>query len=192
MKKEKIILIGGGGHCHAVIDVIELEDKYEIIGIVDKPELIGQKVLGYEIIGCDEDLENIYKTCQNAMVTIGQISSFHLRKKLFDKLEKIGFTLPVVISPLSYVSQYAKIDQGTIVMHQALINANVFIGKNCIVNTNALIEHDTIIENHCHISTASVVNGNVLVKEGTFFGSNAVSKENIEVSGFIKAGSIVK
>ena len=42
MSREKIVLVGGGGHCHSVIDVIELEDKYEIIGIVDKKELIGQ------------------------------------------------------------------------------------------------------------------------------------------------------
>ena len=48
--KEKIILIGGGGHCHSVIDVIEQEDKYEIIGIVDKKEVIGKDILGYKII----------------------------------------------------------------------------------------------------------------------------------------------
>ena len=41
-------------------------------------------------------------------------------------------------------------------------------------------------------ATASVVNGGVVVKEGTFFGSNATSKEYIECSGFIKAGSLVK
>ena len=48
--KEKIVLIGGGGHCHSVIDVIEQTNKYEIIGIVDTKENIGKKVLDYEII----------------------------------------------------------------------------------------------------------------------------------------------
>ena len=37
--KPKIILIGGGGHCKSVIDVIEEENKYIIAGIVDKKEL---------------------------------------------------------------------------------------------------------------------------------------------------------
>ncbi|MGJ0342804.1 acetyltransferase, partial [Aliarcobacter cryaerophilus] len=45
--KEKIVLIGGGGHCHSVIDVIEQTNKYEIIGIVDTKENIGKKVLDY-------------------------------------------------------------------------------------------------------------------------------------------------
>ena len=50
---KKILLIGGGGHCKSVIDVIEQEERFEIAGIVDKPKLLGSKVLGYPIIGND-------------------------------------------------------------------------------------------------------------------------------------------
>ena len=53
---EKILLIGGGGHCRSVIDVIELEKKYEIAGIVDKKELLNEEILGYKVIASDEDL----------------------------------------------------------------------------------------------------------------------------------------
>ena len=35
---KEIILIGGGGHCKSVIDVIELEGQFLIGGIVDRPE----------------------------------------------------------------------------------------------------------------------------------------------------------
>lgn len=38
MMKPKLILIGGGGHCHSAIDVIEEEGRYQIAGIVDLPE----------------------------------------------------------------------------------------------------------------------------------------------------------
>ena len=190
--KEKIVLVGGGGHCHSVIDVIEQENKYEIIGIVDTKENIGKKVLNYEIIACDDDLETIFQTCRNAIITVGQVKTNSLRVKLFEKLKKIGFNLPVIISSLAYVSKHASLDEGTIIMHHALINANVKIGKNCIINTKALIEHDCIVEDNCHISTASILNGGVVVKENSFFGSNATSKQNIEIEGFIKAGSLVK
>ncbi|BAK72683.1 NeuD/PglB/VioB family sugar acetyltransferase [Arcobacter sp. L] len=190
--KEKIVLIGGGGHCHSVIDVIEQENKYEIIGIVDTKENIGKKVLDYEVIACDDDLKTIFKTCKNALTTVGQIESNKIRVKIYNNLKQIGFNLPIIISPLSYVSKHSFIDEGTIIMHQALINANVKIGKNCIINTKALIEHDCVIGNNCHISTASVINGGVTVKENSFFGSNATSKQSIEIEGFIKAGSLVK
>ena len=190
--KEKIVLLGGGGHCHSVIDVIEQENKYQIVGIIDKKELFGTNVLGYKIIASDDDLEEIYKTCKNAIITVGQIESNHVRVKLFNRLKEIGFNLPIIISPIAYVSKNSFIEEGTVVMHHALINANVKIGKNCIINSKALIEHDVIIEDNCHISTASVINGAVLVKANTFFGSNATSKQSIEINGFIKAGSLVK
>jgi len=190
--KEKIVLIGGGGHCHSVIDVIELTNKYEIIGIVDTKENIGKQVLDYKVIACDDDLETIFQTCKNAVITVGQIKSNQIRVKLFEKLTKIGFNLPIIISPLAYVSKHSSIDEGTIIMHHVFINANVKIGKNCIINSKALIEHDVAVEDNCHISTASVLNGGVIVKENTFFGSNATSKQNIEIDGFIKAGSLVK
>lgn len=190
--KEKIVLIGGGGHCHSVIDVIEQENKYEIIGIVDTKENIGKKILDYEIIACDDDLETIFQICKNAFITVGQIESNKIRVKIYNNLKQIGFNLPMIISPLAYVSKHSVIEEGTIIMHQALINANVKIGKNCIINTKALIEHDCVIGDNCHISTASVINGGVTVKENSFFGSNATSKQSIEIDGFIKAGSLVK
>ena len=45
---KQIILVGGGGHCKACIDVIEYEGNYKIAGIVDIPEKLHQKILGYE------------------------------------------------------------------------------------------------------------------------------------------------
>ena len=190
--KEKIVLIGGGGHCRSAIDVIEQTNQYEIIGIVDTKENVGKKVFDYEIIGCDDDLETLFFFFLNALITVGQIKSNTIRVKIYNRLKEIGFNLPTIISPLAYVSKYSQLAEGTIIMHHALVNANTKIGKNCIINTKALVEHDCIVEDNCHISTASVVNGGVVVKENTFFGSNAVSKEYVEISGFVKAGSLVK
>ncbi|MDQ1264750.1 MAG: hypothetical protein QG559_1751 [Campylobacterota bacterium] len=190
--KEKIVLVGGGGHCHSVIDVIEQTNRYEIIGIVDIKENIGKKVLDYEIIACDDGLETIFQTCKNAVITVGQIKSNQIRVKIYKKLKQIGFHLPIIISPLAYVSKYAILEEGTVIMHHAVVNANAKVGKNCIINTKALIEHDCVVEDNCHISTAAILNGGVVVKENSFIGSNSVSKEYITIDGFIKAGSVAK
>ena len=191
MKKE-IILIGGGGHCKSVIDVIEQENKYGIAGIIDRKELIGSKVLGYEIIGCDDDLDKLSKKYKYAIVTVGQISSNNIRVRLFKILKTLGYQLPVIISPLAYISKHSSIDEGTVIMHQSIINANAKVGKNCIINTKSLIEHDTVVEDNCHISTGAIVNGGVVVKEGSFIGSNTTIKDNMKVEGFMKAGLLVK
>ena len=185
--KEKILLIGGGGHCKSVIDVIEQQDKYEIGGIIDKKELIRTKVLGYEVIGCDDDLNELFAKFKNAVVTVGQIKSNDIRVKLFDNLKAIGYRLPTIVSLLAYVSPHAAVGEGSVVMHGAIINAGAKVGKNCIINTKALVEHDAVVEDNCHISTGAIINGGTVVKENSFFGSNAMSKEYIE----IKAKSVV-
>ena len=58
------------------------------------------------------------------------------------------------------MSDKAKIAEGTIIFTK-LINAGVFIGKNCIINSGSIIEHDSIISDHCNISTSVTINGNV-------------------------------
>jgi sugar O-acyltransferase (sialic acid O-acetyltransferase NeuD family) len=179
--KEKIILVGGGGHCKSCIDVIEQEGKYQIAGIVDMPEKINQKILGYEIIGTDDDLPLIARENVSFLITIGQIGSAHKRILLFNGLRELGAHFPVIFSPLSYVSKNATVAEGTIVMHHALVNAGADIRKNCIINSKALIEHDAVIEDHCHIATGAIVNGGAKIKSGTFFGSNAVTRPKISV-----------
>lgn len=187
----EILLIGGGGHCKAVIDVIELEGKYKIIGIIDRKENVGKEVMGYKIIDCDENLEK-YLFVKNALITVGHIDSPEVRINLFNRCCELGFNMPIIISPLAYVSRHAKIGDGTVVMHHAIINAGAYVGRNCIINTKALIEHDAIVEDNCHISTGAIVNGGVVVKEGTFLGSNSTTKQYVEIRGFIKAGSVAK
>jgi sugar O-acyltransferase (sialic acid O-acetyltransferase NeuD family) len=190
----KIILIGGGGHCKSAIDVIEQEAQFEIAGIVDKPELLGSKILGYQVIGNDFDLKNLAKKYHYALITVGQIKSASPRVKLFELAKNSGFILPYIVSPSAYVSRHSKIGDGTIVMNKATINANAFVGENCIINSKALIEHDCIIGNHCHISTNATINGEVKIESECFIGSNVTTKNNITIkkNSFIKAGSLVK
>ena len=191
--KEKIILIGGGGHCKACIDVIEQEGHFTIAGIVDVPEKKQHNVLGYPVIGSDGDLAELIKSFPNVLITLGQIKSPTRRMQLFSDLMQMGARFPVIQSPLAYVSPHAHVAEGTIVMHHALVNAGARVGRNCIINTKALVEHDAVFEDHCHISTGAIVNGGVKIGSGSFFGSGAVAAENTSIpsNSFIKANSLI-
>lgn len=190
---KEIVLIGGGGHCESVIDVIEQSGEFSILGIVDK-DLRQKDELGYPILGDDSALPELAESCPYAMVTVGHIKSSELRMMLFHKAIGVGFSMPSIVSPRAYVARHVEIGMGTIIMHDALINANATVGINCIINSKSLIEHGASIKDHCHISTNAVVNGGVLVSAGSFVGSGAVIRENfiVEPGSFIKAGSIVK
>jgi sugar O-acyltransferase (sialic acid O-acetyltransferase NeuD family) len=190
--KEKIILIGGGGHCKSCIDVIEQEGRFVIAGVVDVPEKKQHTVLNYPVIGSDADLMELIKSYPNVLITLGQIKSPARRMELFNELLENGAHFPVIQSPLAHVSPHAHVAEGTIVMHHALINAGALVGRNCIINTKALIEHDVIIEDHCHISTGTIVNGGVKIGKSSFLGSGAITKEytSIPSNSFIKANSL--
>lgn len=171
--KESIILIGGGGHCVSCIDIIERENRFSIAGIVDIPERKGQNILDYPVIGSDQDLHKLIRSCSNFLITLGQSTLSNRRVELFNDLKKMGACFPVIKSPLAYVSRRAFVAEGTIIMHNAFINSGVNIGKNCIINTRALVEHDCILGDFVNISPGANVSGNVHVEEGAFIGANA-------------------
>jgi len=169
---KNLYLLGGGGHCKSCIDVIESQGEYKICGIFDNHEKIGQQVLGYKIIDTDENIYNYVLPENHFLITVGQIKSPDLRIKLFN----LNLNFATIISKRAYVSSYAKVGRGTIVMHDSLINAGAIVGDNCIINSKALIEHDAIVGDHCHISTGAIINGDCKVGDKTFIGSNTVVK----------------
>jgi sugar O-acyltransferase (sialic acid O-acetyltransferase NeuD family) len=176
-----IILIGAGGHAKSCIDVIEQEDKFQIMGLVGSPHEVGAHVLGYEVLGTDDALSEFLNMTQHALVVVGHIETNDLRSNLFFKISNIGFLSPVVISPLAYVSPHAVVGKGTVVMHRATINAGARIGDNCIINSHALIEHDVVVEDHCHIATSAIINGGSTVGKSSFVGSGSTIRESITI-----------
>ncbi len=190
--REKLLLIGGGGHCKSCIDVIQAEGRFDIIGIVEKP---GYQVsgTGYQVIGTDDDLPELIERYKNALITVGQIHHTFVRIRMFSMVRELGGNLPVIVSPNAWVSKTAVIGAGTIVMHNALVNAWAVVGENCILNTGSLVEHEATVGDHCHISTGAILNGQCHVGSRTFIGSRTVLANNTDIpeDTLVSAGSVV-
>ena len=191
INKNKIIILGAGGHARSCIDVIDQENKFIIHGLVGLKSEINKKINNYNVIGSEEILSDKVNQISYAHVGIGSINNLLLRIKLYEMLVNLNFKLPSIISPHSYVSRDAVIGDGTIIMHNIVINSNVKIGKNCIINTSSIIEHDVIIGNHCNIATGVIINGGVELYENCFVGSGTIIRDNVKIkkNNFIKMGS---
>ena len=176
---KNIVLVGAGGHCKTCIDVIEKENKYKILGLIDNKKK--GSFLKYKILGNDHELKKIYNHAKYALVTVGQIKNYSVRVKLFNKLINLNFILPLIISPISSVSKHSSIKKGTIIMHRCIVNAGSIIGKNCIINTGVIVEHDVVIGNNCHISTGVIINGNTKIGDNTFIGSGTIIKNKVSI-----------
>lgn len=194
MPAHTLILVGAGGHCRSCIDVIEVEGRWTIAGIVGREEERGSLALGHAVTHVDADLPTLVKDGHSFLLTIGQIGEPGRRKEIYERLVAMGASFATVISPRSYVSTHATIGAGSIVMHHALVNAAATIGVNCIMNSKSLVEHHATIGDHCHVATTAVVNGGVVLGEGSFIGSGAVLKEYITLpsGSFVKANAIHK
>jgi sugar O-acyltransferase (sialic acid O-acetyltransferase NeuD family) len=192
MKKQKIILLGGGGHCISCIDVIEQTNMFEIAGILDAPSMIGQYVLGYPVLGTDELIPKLVAQGYVFHITVGQIKSSAVRQKLYHLLKNAGAELPVIVSPAAIVSRHAEIGEGTIVMHQVVVNASAQIGICNIINTASVVEHEAVTGDFCHISTGVFLNGQVKVGNRCFIGSHTVVNNNITIVSDVVVASAAR
>lgn len=170
---EKIIILGKGGHAASLVDIIERENKYEIAGYVvnDEQETSTGK---YPVLGNDECLEKLFQSgVKNAAVGIGYLGKSDLREKLWEKLKKIGYVLPVICDPSVIMAQDVSIGEGSFIGKGVIINTNVLIGRMCIINTGAIIEHDCSVGDFSHVSVGSVLCGSVQIGKSSFIGANA-------------------
>ena len=188
---KKIILIGAGGQAKSSIDVILLTKKYKILGFIDQKKKIN--ILNYKVLGDESYLKRLKPKNCYLHLSLGFIKSPSKRIKIFNEFRKLKFKFPKIISPRAYVSKNAKILDGTIVHHNAVINFEAEVGNNNIINTSAIIEHGSKIGNNCHISTRAVINGDVVVKDNTFIGSGSVIREGVKIgrNSFVGMGQII-
>lgn len=191
---KKILLIGGGGHCKSVLDSILQLKEYSEIGIIDKTENIGGTILEIPIIGCDNDLSELYHAgYHHAFVTVGSIGNPSLRIKLYKLLEKIGFEIPNIIDMTAIVSDYVKMGRGIFIGKNAVINVGTYIEDGSIINTASTIEHDCIINKFCHIAPGAVLCGEITIGENTHIGAGSVIKQQVKIgsNAIIGMGSVV-
>ena len=187
-----LILIGGGGHCKSVIEAAE-SARYSILGVLDMPEEVGKEILSTKVIGTDDDIPQ-YVDKAEFVITVGFIKNPATRIKLYRKVKEAGGKLATIIASTAYVSQYATIGEGTVVMHHAFVNAGAKVGNNVILNTFTNVEHDAVIGDQCHISTGTMVNGDCKVGTNCFIGSQSVLANGIIVGDdiVVGAGSLVR
>lgn len=186
-----LILVGGGGHCKSTIEAIESQpESFNIKGILDSN--IGETVSGYSVIGSDELIPQLTK--ENAFViTVGSIKSTKIREKIATNIKACNGCFPIIKASTSIVSKRSIIGEGTVILHNATINADVVIGEQCIINTAANIEHDCKIGDFVHVSTGAMINGGCQIGNRCFVGSNSTIAQGITVCDdvVIGAGSVV-
>lgn len=193
-RKNKIIILGGGGHARVLIDLIKTSGRYEIMGILDKKLKMGSSQIGIAVLGKDTLLPELYKKgCKNACIGVGSIKENDKRESLFLKVKKAGYSVPCLIHPSAFVSKETAIFEGVQIMAGAIVQAGCQIEENALINTGAIVEHDCIIGKHVHICPGTVISGGCTIDDRVFIGAGATIIQGIKIgrNAFIGAGSVV-
>ena len=189
----KIVLVGGGGHCKSVIDSIDKSYFTDIV-ITDCGLAVGSTVQGIPIIGDDEMLPVLYSDgYKQVLITIASINSTDIRRNVWNKINKIGFFFPTIIDSSAKVSETAHIEEGVFVGKNVAINAEANIGSHAIINTGAIIEHECQIGEFTHIAVGAVICGGCNIGDDSFVGANSTVIQGVKIGmkSIIGAGSII-
>ncbi|MFR2839541.1 MAG: NeuD/PglB/VioB family sugar acetyltransferase [Zhenhengia sp.] len=178
--RRNLLILGAGGHGKVVLDVAESMRCYETIHFLDDGKEIGEEVLGHQVVGKITECHLHSKDYTDAIVALG---NNEIRLELTKKLKELGYHVPTLVHPTSVVSQYTTIKEGTVIMPQAVINADAKIGKACIINTGAIIEHDCIVGDGSHIAYRAVLGGEAKVGCKVLVDIGAMVGRNIEIRG---------
>jgi len=192
--KRKILLLGAGGHCKVILDLLFSNNEFEVAGIIDLKERLGDTIFSIPVIGVNADLPRFFKLgIKHCFISVGSIGDSRLRVKLYNLAKKTGFRLPNLISSKALVSSRISLGEGNYIASGVIINGGAQIGNNCIINTGAIIEHDCRIGDFVHISPASVLSGGVSVGNYTHIGIGSMIIQNVKIGErtIIGAGSVV-
>lgn len=188
----KIILIGGGGNCKKIIDII-YSYNLKIEGILD--DKFKNKTIDFyrntKIIGKINSIEK-YKEF-NIIITIGNIN---FRTLFFEKYNEYNF---INLSHKScYISETAKLGKGIIIHYGVYVGPDVVIDNFCHLDTNSIVEHDCILNKNIMVCPNVTICGGVNVEDNVFIGAsttiiNSTNEKKIILrkNSFIGAGSLI-
>ena len=185
---KQLVIIGAGGHGLVVADAAARTKRWDRIVFLDDKKSEA-RIPGAKIAGKTERYPD-YVADHDIIIAIGENTA---RGKIFEKIEKAGATIPVIVHPSAIVSANTVIGIGTVVMAGAIINCFSRIGKGCIINTGATIDHDNTIEDIVHVSPGVHLGGAVHIGKYSWIGIGAtiINDINIVSNCIVGAGAVV-
>lgn len=173
-----INLYGASGHCKVIIDI--LLDSNNVIDAIYDDDLKKTALLHFSIKHTSQiDLSKN----NNFILSVG---NNQIRNNLAKKL-KVNF-VNATHSKAS-ISRFSTVDVGTVIMANAVVNADAKIGKHCIINTGAIIEHDCLLDDFVHVCPNASLAGGVVVGVGSQIGIGAIIKQEIKIGKWVTIGA---
>lgn len=191
---QNVVVFGASGHGSVVLDCIENERKYKVIGFIDSFKEKGTIINGYTILGSEHDLPLLMQEhhIYGGIVAIGDN---WVRNLIVDKISRIApnFKFISAVHPNAHLGKDVQIEEGSVVMPGVTINANAVIGKHCILNTSSSLDHNGYMNSYSSLAPKVCVGGNFILGRGSAvcLGANIIENITVGEHSIVGAGSLV-
>ena len=175
MSKEKLLLVGAGGFGRMAAEMAMLQ--YDC-AFVDDGQAVGAEICGVPVAGGTADLPELRKECSLLVVGIG---NNQFRSRMYEKAKALGFVFPNIVAPSAYVSPFAEIGCGCVLMQNVCVQNGASVGDGVLLNAGAEIHCDATVGNYALIYTNSVIRTGATVGSFSRIGSNATVCNNAAV-----------
>lgn len=176
MSKEKLLLVGAGGFGRMVAEQAMLQ--YDC-AFVDDGQAVGTEICGIPVVGCIADLSELRK--EYGLLVVG-IGNNKFRVQVYEKAETLGYTFPNIIAPSAYISPYAKLGNGCVVLQNACVQNGAVVGNGSLLNAGTEVHCDATVGDYALIYTNSVIRTGATVGSYVRIGSNCTICNNAAVS----------
>ena len=189
-----IIVIGSSGHAKVVIDIVERQGQYRLVGLIDAFRAVGEETLGYRVLGAEADLPVLMEGLAVAGVLVA-IGDNYARARVTASIAALCPQLSFVsaVHPQASVGRGVRIGAGSVVMAGAVVNPGCDVGPGCIVNTRASLDHDSVMEAFSSLAPAAATGGYCYLGTCSALGMGALLLQRIRVGAHsvIGAGAVV-
>ena len=193
-RTKEIAVVGAGGHGASTLELVESMGTFRIVGLFDDFRPQGFLVRGYEVLGTVDQLSRKPLSAELVAIGLGHTPKNNPRVEVVKRLQRAGYSLPILISPHAQVSKFAGIGKGASVHAGCVVNAGAVIGEFSIINSGAIVEHDVVVGSNCHIAPGAIILGGARIGDQTFVGAGAIVFPNVDVASgsIVPAGSVTR
>lgn len=183
--KEKFLIVGAGGFGRVTLEHAIKEYDY---AFVDDGKSIDEEINGVKVVGGVKDLPSLFTEYKKIVLSIGNNK---IREKVYKQAKKIGFGFPKIVVDSAYISLFATVGEGCVVLNNVVIQNGSKVGNATILNPGMEVHHDSSVGSFCCIYTNSVVRTYARVEDGVKLGSNVTIKNESIVYKDIDDGESV-